>query len=241
MADTGNIPERKDVPQHLRWQPEDLFQDYEQWKSRLSAASNKLKVVAGSKDRLSESADTLYEAISIYEKTAKTVEKIFFYAHLKKDEDNSCSQYQAMLDQAQNLLIQFEAAASFLIPEILSLDEAFLKNALDESRFKDYAHFLNNLLRKKAHVLSSREEEILALSGEIAQAPRYIFSMINDADIKFPQIEDQQGNATELTKGNFIKFMENRDRQIRKKAFNQLYGTYSKQKNTIAATLCLFG
>ncbi|MDD3776458.1 MAG: oligoendopeptidase F [Actinomycetota bacterium] len=237
MKEVAKLPVRNDVPAHLRWKTEDIFADFKSWEKTFSATQSKINIFSQFQGSLSGSIDNLYKTLNFYTGTAQAVEKLFFFAHLKKDEDNGNSEYQGMLDRAQGLLIKFETESAWLIPEILSLPSAYLKQASSQKRFADYRHFLGNLLRKKSHVLTSQEEKILALSGDMAQAPRYIFSMINDADIKFPAIADDKGRKVELTKGNYIKFMENRDRKVRKKAFTQLYKTYRQQKNTIASTL----
>ncbi|MDP4158555.1 MAG: oligoendopeptidase F, partial [Bacillota bacterium] len=100
-----------------------------------------------------------------------------------------------------------------------------------------YNHALEDILRKKEHILGSAEEKLLAQMGELAEAPGAIFSMANNADLKFPSIQDESGQTVELTKGNFIQFMESPKQTVRKAAFETLYKTYNKQRNTWAATL----
>ena len=116
---------------------------------------------------------------------------------------------------------------SFIEPEIISLDEKQLKSFINESEeLKTYSHYISDILREKEHILSQREEEILALVSEIAEAPSEIFSMLNNADIKFPTIKDEKGEEVELTKGRYIRFLESNDRRVRKDAYEKLISIY---------------
>src|SRR5690606_11256844 len=123
-------------------------------------------------------------------------------------------------------------------PEILTLEISTLERFMEEKEeLKLYKHYLDNIMRQKDHILSAREESILAQMGEVASAPEKIFSMLNDADLKFPTIKDEEGNDVEITHGNFIPLMESKDREVRKNAFKALYNTYKGFKNTFAASL----
>jgi len=157
---------------------------------------------------------------------------------MRRDEDNRNPFYQALTDRAGALAVKVSSAASFVVPELLAMPEGRLKEFRVMSEKMDlYNHALEDILRKKEHILSSVEEKLLAEVGELAEAPGAIFSMANNADLKFPSIVDESGHSVELTKGNYIQFMENHDQGIRKTAFETLYHTYEKQKNTWAATL----
>ncbi len=231
-----NIIERDKIPGDLKWKTSDIYKRESDWEQGYRSLIEKTNDILEFKGRLHK-RDILLKAMAAFEGLGQAVDKLYFYAHLKKDEDNTNTKYQAMLDKAHALAVKFETAGSFLVPEILSLPAAYLEKIQSEEEFEKYRHFLQNLIRKKKHVLSEKEERLLALSGEIAQAPKNIFTMINDADIKFPKIKDEQDKIVELTKGNYKKFMESRKRRVRRQAFNKLYDTYRKQKNTISQTL----
>ncbi len=228
------MKKREEVLKKYKWKIEDIYSSDNDWEKDYKIYQKKLNKYLEFKGNIS---NNFFKALNAYEEIAEKIEKIFVYAHLRKDEDNTNNKYHAFFDRAQNLIVQFESVTSFLIPEILRIPEKDFKKYLREEKFNKFIHFLKNLLRKKKHTLSEKEEKILALSGEIAQAPGQIFNMINNADIKFPKITDEEGNKVELTKGNFTKFMRSNNRNIRKDAFSKLYGTYSNQKNTIASTL----
>ena len=130
------------------------------------------------------------------------------------------------------------AAVSFIEPEIISIDEELLKSFLEENaELKIYSHYINDILREKKHILSQREEELLAFVSEIAEASSEIFSMLNNADIKFPTIKDEKGEEVELTKGRYIRFLESNDRRVRKDAYEKLYEVYKGFRNTFASSL----
>jgi oligoendopeptidase F len=190
------------------------------------------------KGHLGESSETLLQCLKHCDNLLSLNDKVFIYARMRRDENNANSVYQAFTDRAMALSTEVYAAISFITPEIISIDENVLKGFLDSNtELHTYRQLINEILRQKQHILPEREEELLALFSEIAHAPSDIFSMYNNADIKFPEIVDEDGNKTELTKGRYIKFLESRDRRVRQDAFHTLYAAYSKQKNTLAATL----
>ena len=173
-----------------------------------------------------------------YSRLMKRVEKLFVYAHLKKDEDNTDPKAQALMDRAMSLLVETEGICSFLVPDILKIDKSELDRLVKEDgELSDYTHYLLDVSRRREHTLSADNEKILALTGELAASPQIIFGMIDNADIKFPVIKDGDDNDTELTKGRYPIFMESRKRQVRKSAFEALYQTYGRQENTILSTL----
>lgn len=232
------LPRREEIPQEYRWKLEDIYPSSEAWEKDFKWVKESLPRLSGYKGQLGQSVQNLLNGLNDYAAVMEKVEKLYAYAHMKKDEDNSVPESQALMDKAQALAVEYESAVSFLIPEILEIPAETLQSYLNScEELKPYNHFIQDLIRQKEHVLSAREEEILAMAGEIASAPEQIFGMINNADMRFPSILDENGDEVELTKGRYIHFMESRDRRVRKDAFTALYDTYGKQKNTIAATL----
>ena len=128
-------------------------------------------------------------------------------------------------------------ALSFITPEILSLSETELDKLIEDPTLKEFKFTLSEMKREKAHVLSKTEEAPLAQVGNLSSAPQTIFGMLNNADMKFPKIKNEDGKEVELTHGNYIQFLESPNREVRERAFKAVYETYGKQKNTIAATL----
>lgn len=231
------MPKRDEIDNKFKWKLEDIYPTEDKWEEDYKTAKSLIFEMESYRGKLSLGAHELLEALEHCYETQRILERLFVYARMRKDEDNSNSKYQALSDRAQSLLVEFGSASSYMVPEIIAIDEEVLKGwAREDNRFDVYRQFLDGILREKDHVLSPEEEQILAMAGEICNAPAQIFSMINDADIKFPYIKDEEGKEVELTKGRYISFLESKDRRVREDAFKTLYDTYAKQKNTLATT-----
>ncbi|HHW10293.1 MAG TPA: oligoendopeptidase F [Firmicutes bacterium] len=232
------LPKRAEIPDQYKWRLEDLFATDELWEEEFRRVKTLLPQAEQYKGHLSESADRLLAALQLADEINRAVHKVYVYARMRKDEDNTCAKYQALSDRAQTLATQARSALAFLNPEILAIPEEILKSYLAENAALEvYRQAIDDLLRQKPHVLSQVEEELLAETAELAQAPANIFAMINNADIKFPTIIDENGEEIEVTKGRYIQLIESKDRRVRHDAFKALYSSYEKQKNTLAATL----
>ncbi len=232
------LPKRDEIPEKYKWKLEDIYVNTERWEEDFNRIKLLIKEVVKYRGKLHEDSETLLNCFKSYEDMLSVSEKVFVYARMKRDEDNANSKYQALADRASVLMTEVYASASFITPEIISIPEDKLNKFIDtNSELGIYRHFFNEILRQKEHILSEREEELLALSSEISGAPRDIFTMFNNADIKFPFIKDENGEEIELTKGRYVKFLENKDRRVRKDAFEALYSTYDKFRNTLCASL----
>src|SRR5699024_6048842 len=189
--------------------------------------------------------------------------KLYAYSHMRNDEDTTNAKYQAMDARAESLLTIASSEMSFITPEILKADEATIKAFREENEeLAEYGKVLDEINRQRPHILNEKEEELLAEMSEtkqtnkksphiskekeaelleeiseVKQAPSQTFNMLNNADLKFPNITDKDGNVTELTHGRYHSFMESTDRSVRKSAFEAMHNTYGKFENTFAATL----
>lgn len=240
MADsTGNkLPERNDIDDRYKWKLEDIYESQDRWEEDFKKVKVLCEEIVRYRGRLNESAETLFQCLGLSDGLLSLNDNIYVYARMKRDEDNSNPVYQALTDRAASLGTEVYAAVSFITPEIISIPGETLDGYIENYEpLGLYRQFLNETLRQKKHILSDKEEEILALSYEISSAPKDIFTMFNNADIRFPFIKDENGEEVELTKGRYITFMESKDRRVRKDAFNALYEVYNKQKNTLASSL----
>lgn len=229
---------RAEIPEIHKWQLEDICADDKQWEQEFAQVEKLLEEGKKFEGHLADSAETLVECLEWMDHIGLLMEDVYAYARMRRDEDNREACYQALTDRAGALAVKANGAVSFVVPELLTLPEEQLREFRDNSeKMKLYDHALEDILRKKEHVLSAGEEKLLAEIGELAEAPGAIFSMANNADLKFPHIVDEAGQSVELTKGNYIMFMESYDRGVRQAVFETLYHTYEKQKNTWAATL----
>ena len=186
--------------------------------------------------RLTESADTLLAAFQERDDIWRRLEKIYVYARMRRDENNAETKYQAMADQCNSVIAAVSASMAFFTPELLSASEENILAYIDAAPgLEIYRFAICDTMRQKAHILTQAEENILAQMSEITGATNDIFTMLNNADIKFGTIIDEDGDETEVTHGNFIKFMESHDRDVRKNAYNAVYDAYKELINTIAS------
>ena len=235
---TNEILDRKDIDKSLKWDLESMYKDLEHWNEDFERALKLKGDFEKHKGHVSTSSIALYDALKDREDLYRLIENMYSYSHMKLDEDTRLSENQELNDRAMNLYVEISDKTSFVVPEILTLDEDKIKEYIEENKdLKLYEQYLKDILREKKHVLSAREESILAQFGEVTGAPNKIYSMMIDADLKFPKIKDEKGNEVELTSGNFIPFMESTNREVRKEAFTELYKTYKGFKNTLAASL----
>jgi oligoendopeptidase F len=233
-----NLMKREEVPEKYKWHLEEIYADDNLWEKDYAKILEILPEVEQFRNKLGESPQTLLRCLQFQDELGKLSDKVFVYAHMRKDENNANPKYQGMKDRAQGLMVRLGEAVSFIQPEILAIDNKMLSDYLNqEPGLGLYKFLLEEIARMKEHTLSAREEEIIAMSGELGEAPKSIFSMLNNADIKFPEIIDEDGDKVPITHGSYINFMESDDRRVRKDAFKGLYHTYGKQRNTLAALL----
>ncbi|MBR0600131.1 oligoendopeptidase F [Sinanaerobacter chloroacetimidivorans] len=228
---------RDQIDKKYKWNIEAMYADEEQWKKDYQIVEEKAKDFKSYAGRLGESPQVLLEAFQKKDTIWLILERVYVYARMKKDEDNQVNKYQAMSDKASSLIAKTSSYLSFFTPELLDIPEDKLKGFIAaEEGLKLYEHAINEFLREKAHVLSQTEENLLAQISEIASSTNDIFTMINNADIKFGTITDEDGDEVEVTHGRYIGFMESHDQRVRKDAYEHVYQAYGQLKNTLATT-----
>lgn len=232
------IPKRSEVPEQFKWALEDIYATDEKWAEDLQKLKAMLERIAAFKGRLSESADTLYDFMQLSDEISVLCDSLGNYAQRRSDEDTANAKYQGFIGQLMNAYVAVNSAGSFETPEIISIEEDKLQKFYeDKPELKLYKRALDKLRRKKAHILSEAEEKILALTGEMGQSPENIYSMFSDADLRFPDAVDKDGKTHQVTHGSYIPLVQSEDRVLSKSAFESMYGTFDKFKNTCAATL----
>ena len=235
---TKEILERKDIEKELKWDLESMYEDINAWNQDYERAVELAKKFESHKGNVVDSSENLYNTLKDRDELFRLVDNLYSYSHMKLDEDTRLGSSQELSDKGMTLIVEVQDKASFLVPEILAIDEGTLKKYIEEKEeLKLYIQYLEDILRQKKHVLSAREESIIAQFGEVANSPEKIFSMLNNADLTFPKIKDEDGKDVEITSGNFIPLMESKNRDVRKNAFKELYKTYYGFKNTFAAAL----
>lgn len=238
MAETKRIPERSEIAEQDKWAIHDIYATDELWEADLQKAKDLIPTVSAFAGKLGESAQNLLDYMKLTEEIAVLADALGNYAMRRSDEDARVSKYQAMVGSLMSTYVALEAASSFSTPEIMAIsDETMEKFYAELPELERYRRYLNNIRRRRAHVLTPAEEKLLAAAGEMANAPDTIYGMFNDADVTFPDAIDSEGNHHPLSQGTYISYMESSDRALRKSAFENLYRTYGSYKNTISAIL----
>ena len=233
-----SIPERKDVNFADTWALTDLYGSDAEWHEDFQWNQDYLKFVKGYQGRLGESAQLLYNWLQLGDEMRLIFEHLAVYAFRRADEDTRATEPQEMCAQLTNFMTQLNTATAFETNEILAIpDEKLEQFYKDNPALEGYRRHLDEIRRRRAHILSPAEERLLAMAGELSENPDNIFSMLNDADLTFPDAIDAQGEAHHVTHGSYIPMMYGSDRTLRKSAFESLYGVYESHKNTLAATL----
>ncbi|NMB08248.1 MAG: oligoendopeptidase F [Tissierellia bacterium] len=230
--------ERRDIPVEYTWDLESMYKDEKAWEEDLNKVLKLAEEYPKYQGKVIETGENLLNALKDQNELYRTVSKVYSYSSMKLDEDTRVGSSQEMSSKALSAYVKVNEKTSFLIPEILEIEESTLNKYYNEvDGLKLYKQALDEVLRKKDHVLSAKEENLLAQMGEVAEASHNIFSMLDNADIKFPTIKDEEGNDVEITHGNFIPLMESKNRDVRKAAFEGLYNTYKGFENTYAQML----
>ena len=238
MAETKKIPERSQIAEQDKWAIHDIYATDELWEADLQKAKDLIPVISGYAGKLGESAKTLLAFLKLTEEIEVLADALGNYAMRRSDEDARVSKYQAMVGSLMSAFVALNAASSFSTPELMAISDETMERFYAECpELERYRRYLNDIRRRRAHVLSPAEEKLLAAAGEMANAPDTIYGMFSNADLTFPDAVDAEGNRHPLSQGTYISYMESSDRVLRRSAFENLYRTYGSYKNTIAAIL----
>lgn len=232
------IKNRKEIPTEHTWALEDLYASDDEWKKDLDKIRKMLPEIETYCGKLGESADTLLSFLEQQDELSIFLDRFANYSMRKADEDTKNTTYQGLKDQTTGIYVTLSSALSFAEPEILAISDAALEEFYAQRpKLKTYRRYLEDIRRKKAHILSNAEERILAAAGDLAQSPDDIFGLLNDADMTFDSVSDIEGKRYPVTHATFISLLHKTDRSVRKAAFESLYKTYEAHKNTSAAIL----
>lgn len=238
MSETRQLPERSSLPIEKTWDLTKIFKDDQAFDDAFKDLSDKVKKVEQYKGTLQNGSEAFLNGIELLLDIYRKIEVIYVYAHLKNDQDTTNTTYQALYARASSLLAQASEAVAWFEPEVLSLDDDTIWNYFKENEnLEIYRHFIENILSERPHILSADQEALLAGAGEIFEASSNTFSILNNADLKFPVIENENGEKIQLTHGVYGQLMENTHRDVREAAFKGLYSVYDQFKNTFAQTL----
>ncbi len=237
-AAVNKLPSRSEIAVEDTWRLEDIFVSDESWEKEFQEVKALLPAVKEFEGKLSESADILYDALQYQDQLLERLGKLYAYSHMRYDQDTTNSFYQGLDDRMKNLYSQAASNLAFIVPELLSIDEGRLKDFLSQKvELKLYEHSLDEINLQRPHVLSADQEALLAEASDVFGASGNTFGMLNNADLAFPVIKDENGEEVEVTHGRFSRFLESADPRVRRDAFHAVYETYGKFRNTFASTL----
>lgn len=232
------LPTRSEIKVEDTWRLEDIFATDDDWEKEFKAVVELIPGVAAYQGKLEESADVLYEALQKQDQLLERISKLYTYAHMRYDQDTTNSFYQGLDARIKSLYSQVASALAYVVPEILSIEESKINSFLQEKEeLKLYEHSLEEINLQRPHVLTAEKEALLAEASEVMNASSNTFGMLNNADLEFPSIKDENGEEVEVTHGRYIRFLESTDPRVREDAFKAVYDTYGKFKNTFSSTL----
>ena len=236
MAHT--LPTRSQVDPANTWAITDLYPSDQAWREACENVRGLVRDLAAYRGRLGESAATLLAFLRLQDEIDLQGDRMISYAFRKSDEDTRNPVYQEMSAQAQNFLVELSQALSFQTPELLAIEDATLESFYaQEPALAHYRLMLKRIRSKKEHTLSPDCEALLASAERMGQAPDDIFSLLNDADMTYPDATDSKGETHPVTHGNYVSLLQSADRTLRQSAFQSLYSVYGQFRNTCAAIL----
>ena len=232
------VLQRNEINEKDTWDLSTIFETDQKWEEELALLTEDTKQAASLEGHLLDSAESLLEITERYLDLSRRLEKLYVYAHMKNDQDTRVAKYQEYYAKAMALYSQLDQVFSFYEPEFMAITEDQYQNFLtEEPKLQPYKHFFDKLLQNKDHVLSQREEELLAGAGEIFGAASETFAILDNADIVFPFVKDEDGNEVQLSHGVYMRFVESKNREVRRGAYEALYSTYEQYQHTYAKTL----
>ena len=233
----SDILKRSDVELSQTWDLTSIFKNDEEWEKEFKKLSVEIEEILKYENIMVENIDNLKATLKLDEDLSKRMDKLYTYAHLKGDEDSTNSKYQEYNNRALSLYSRWATNATFEELKLLELSEEKLKEYFNDEEISFFKFYISNLLNKKKHKLTQKEEELLANLMEIMAIPHKTFSMLNEADLKFDDVMNSKGEVLPLNHARYISYLESTDRILRENAFRSTYRAYGNFKNSFASTL----
>jgi len=226
---------REQIDSKYKWKLEDIYPTDQAWEQEYKTVEAEIPNLQALKSSIVSSSENLANGLKRIDNAAHKLERLFVYSHMRRDENNANPLYQGMFDRASSLSVKLSSALSYLNPLLLGMDENILLKFISECRKLDeYAFMIRDLIRSKKHVLSEKEEKLLSMSGDFAGGAKDIFTMLNNADLKFEPVKVKEEELP-LSHGSYIVLMQNSDREVRKQTFENYYASFKGHINTISA------
>ncbi|MBW9322231.1 oligoendopeptidase F [Enterococcus casseliflavus] len=238
MSETKQLPARESIPVEKTWDLTKIYADDAAFDIEFQEIQAQVKEASRYQGTLADGPQAFLAALEFVLDLSRRLEKLYVYSHLKNDQDTANTTYQGLYAKASSLVAQVSEAVAWFDPELLTMSDETIWGYFDqEPKLAVYRHMIEKTINERPHVLPADQEALLAGAGEIFGAPGNIFSVLNNADLDFPVVEDENGEKVQLSHGVYGELMESTDRSVREAAFKGLYGVYEQFRNTFAQTL----
>ena len=229
--------ERSTIENKFKWTIDEMYQNEESIEKDIQKVKELIEEVKRYKGILADSEENIFKALNISEEASRILQNLYVYTHMKSHEDTRINKNQSNATKIDMLSTELSMATSYMVPEIIAMDNEKLENYLKTEKLSHYKKYVDDILRLKPHTLNEREEELLAAVADLSGVPENVYDMLSFADLQFPEIEDENGEKVRVTHSNFSLFLKSKDARVRKDAFEAMYGIYGQYKNTFASTL----
>ena len=231
------VPIRSEVPENLTWDLSPMFKNDDAFEASFKDVENLVVEFSKHEKSLTKNADALFNALEDRNTLLMKIESLYVYSHLKSDQDTANATYQALNARAMSLYSKVAAALSFMDTSLLKAKEEVIRGYLEDDRLSIYETEFNHLFERRAHILSDKEEKLLALASDVFGASSNTFGVLNNADLTFKSVIDQKGEELPLSHGRYGLYLESSDRNIRQQAYENMYESFKSHANTFASTL----
>lgn len=229
--------DRKSIEEKYKWNIDEMYETSQSIEDDIQNVKNLIEELKTYKGKIGESKETLYNVLKKSEEASRKLQNLYVYTQMKKHEDTRINENQGKATKIDMIATDLSMAISYMVPEIIAMDDNKLQSFLQDENLKFYKKHIEDILRVKPHTLTEKEEEILAAASELSGVPENVYEMFSFADLKFPEIKDENGETIRITHGNYSTLLKSKDARVRKDAFEAVYSTYDEYKNTFAATL----
>jgi oligoendopeptidase F len=234
----SSVPERSEIAAEYKWDLDSVYASDEEWEAAFAAVKERVPELREYEGRVTESGETLLEALELEEEVMRDLSKVVSYANLRSAEDTRNQEFQALSARAQSLSAEARSAVSYVEPELQALSREEVRELVDEEPgLEAYEHYLDDVLRMKPHTRSPEVEGLLAELSEVTGAASDIYSMLTNADMEFPTVERPDGEAIEITQSNFTKLQKHPDRYFRRRVHEEFYDRWEGVRNAVGTAL----
>ncbi|WP_136590869.1 oligoendopeptidase F [Salinigranum halophilum] len=234
----SSVPERSEIAAEYKWDLDSIYTSDEEWEAAFAAVKERVPELREFEGQVTEDGETLLAVLELEEEVMRELSKVVSYANLRSAEDTRNQEFQALSARAQSLSAEASSAASYVEPELQALSrEEVAALVEDEPGLEAYEHYLDDVLRMKPHTRSTEVEELLADLSEVTGAASDVYSMLTNADMEFPTVENPEGEAVEITQANFTKLQKHPDRYFRRRVHEEFYDRWADVRNTVGTAL----